>query len=74
LEEDGSFAWLAGGLDFAAMAIDKGFGDRESQSIAAFGLGPRLILAVEALENVGEFNGYVRNRKLSCNYRQFDAF
>jgi len=31
----GSFAWLAGGLDFAAMVIDNGFGDGMAQPIAA---------------------------------------
>jgi hypothetical protein len=43
--EDGSFAWLAGGLDFAATGIDKGFGDGESnplrQSDWDRGLSPR---------------------------------
>jgi len=33
--EDGSFAWLAAGLDFVAMVIDNGFGDGAAQPIAA---------------------------------------
>jgi len=68
--EGGSFAWLAGSLDFAPMGIDNGFGDGESQSIAAVGLGPRLITAVKALENLGEVNG--RNAWAGIVYLQAD--